>query len=183
MEPASRQAALAPWEGLRNALAGSFSARPEGLIAPNFVLFDREGTAFGRLFVHEQAGAELDAGPLRARIERLAGSRYRMLTGETETLVAEPAGSSTVLEITCADRRYEARISLLRNTAVARAPDGAETAQTARATGGLLGRGYDALFDAGDERSLPVAVFLLYHAAALRRRVFQAGSGPGSRSP
>jgi hypothetical protein len=180
MEPASRQAALAPWEGLRNTLAGSFSARPEGLIAPNFVLLDREGEEFGRLLVHEQAGAKLDAGPLRVRIERLARSRYRMITGETETLVAEPAGSSVALEITCADRIYEARVSLLRNSALARAPGGAETA---RATGGFVGRGYDVLFDAGDERSLPVAVFLLYHAVALRRRVFQAGSGPGSRSP
>ena len=180
MEPASPQAALAPWEGLRNTLAGSFSARPEGLISPNFVLLDRDGGEFGRLLVHGLEGAQLDAGPLRARIERGTRSRYRMLTGETETLVAEPAGSSVALEITCADRRYEARISLLRNTAVARAPGGAETA---RATGGFAGRSYDALFDAGDERSLPVAVFLLYHAVALRRRVFQASSGPGSRSP
>ena len=180
MESASRQAALAPWEGLRNSLAGTFSARPEGLVASNFVLLDRDGREFGRLLVHGLDGAQLDAGPLRARIERSARSRHRMLAGETETLVAQPAGSSVALEITCADRPYEARFSPLRNTAVARAPEGAEAA---RAFGGFLSRGYDAVFDADDERSLPVAVFLLYHAAALRRRVFLAGRGPGSRGP
>ena len=180
MESVSRQAALAPWEGLRNTLAGTFSARPKGLVAPNFALFDRESREFGRLLVHGLEGAELDAGPLRARIERLARSRHRMLTGDTETLVAKPAGSSVSLEITCADRLYEARFSLLRNAAVACAPGGAEAA---RATGGFVGRGYDALFDDHDERSLPVAVFLLYYVVALRRRVFQAGRGMPLRPP
>jgi len=180
MEPALQKAALAPWEGLRNTLAGSFSARPQGLVAPGFALLDRGGSEFGRLLVQGAEGAELDPGPLRVRIERVANSRYRMLTGDTETLIAEPEGSSLALKISCAGRPYEARFRPLHNSAAASTPGGAEAA---RVTGGFAGRGYDALFDADDDRSLPVAVFLLYHAVALRRRVFLAGRGLGSRGP
>ena len=38
-------------------------------------------------------------------------------------------------------------------------------------------RTYEADFDAGDDGALPVALFLLYHTVALRRRVFLAGAG------
>ena len=180
MEPASRKAALAPWEGLRKLLAGSFSARPEGLITPRFALLDRDGGEFGRLHVHGLEGADLDAGPLRVRIERVAPSRHAMLTGDAETLVAEPARSSAALKISCAGRPYDARFYPLRNVAAARTPGGTEAA---RVRGGFARRGYEALFDADDERSLPVAVFLLYHAVSLRRRIFLAGRSLRSRPP
>lgn len=180
MESVSQKVALAPWEELRNTLAGSFSARPQGLVAPEFVLFDRGGSEFGRLLVQGAEGAELAAGPLRVRIERAASSRYRMLAGDTETLIAEPEGSSLALKISCAGCPYEARFRPLRNSVAASTPGGAEAA---RVTGGFASRGYDALFDADDDRSLPVTVFLLYHAVALRRRVFLAGRGLGSRAP
>lgn len=180
MEPASQKAALAPWEELRNTLDGSFSARPKGLVAPEFALLDRGGSEFGRLLVQGFEGAKLDAGPLRARIERVASSRYRMLTGDKETLVAEPEGSSVALKISCAGRPYEARFRPLLNSAAAGTPGRTEAA---RVTGGFASRGYDALFDADDARSLPVTIFLLYHAVAIRRRVFLAGRGLGSRGP
>lgn len=169
MEPSP----LDPWRAPREALGGSLSARPRGLVAPEFVLLDRDGGEFGRLLVRGPEGAELDAGPLRARIERAAGSgRYRMLTGEAETLVAEPAGSSVAMEIRCGESPYEATFDLLRNTAAARPANGA---QTARLTGGALTRRYEALFDVEDGCSLPIALFLLYHAVTLRRRAFLTG--------
>ncbi len=166
MEPSP----LDPWRAPREALGGSLSARPRGLVAPEFVLLGRDGREFGRLLVRGPEGAELDAGPLRARIECVAGSdRYRMLTGEAETLIAEPATSSVVMEIRCADRPYHARFDLLRNTAAARPAGGMETA---RLTGGTLTRRYEVLFDAEDDCSLLIALFLLYHAVRLRRRAF-----------
>jgi hypothetical protein len=170
-----QEGAPAPWERLGESLAGSFSARPRGLVAPEFALFDRAGAQFGRLLVRGTGTlvAELDAGSLRARIERGAGpGRYRMLTGAAETLVAEPAGSSVALIVRCGDRSYEAGFGLLRNTATARPAGGGETARLA---GGIASRRYEVLFDAGDGCSLPVALFLLYHAVALRRRVFLTG--------
>jgi len=164
------------WERLGEALAGSFSARPRGLVAPEFALLDRAGARFGRLATRgagTRSGAllaELDAAPVAARIER--GGRpdgYRMLTGATETLVAEPAGSSAALRIRCADRPYEAGFDPLRNTATARQEGGGETA---RLTGGIATRRYEAHFDAEDACALPIALLLLYHAAALRRQAF-----------
>lgn len=130
------------------------------------------------MVVHGPRGARLDAGSIRARIERAADpGSYRMLTGEAETLVAQPAGSSVAMKIRCAGRPYEAAFDLLRNTAAAVPVGGGETA---RLTGGLLRRGYEVLFDAGDGRSLPIALFLLYHTVTLRRRAFLTGP-PGNR--
>jgi hypothetical protein len=165
---------LAPWMELRERLAGYFAARSRGLLALEYVLSGRSGERFGRLRVPGPEGAELVFGSTRAEIERTARSRYRMLTGGAQTLVAEPARSTAgALEVRCENRVYEARLNLLRNTAVARSSGGQEAA---RIVGGLTNRSYEIDFDAADEGSLPVAVFLLYHAAALRRRVFLAGA-------
>jgi hypothetical protein len=125
------------------------------------------------MVLHGPAGAQLDAGLLRARIERVAGSgRYRMLTGEAETLVTEPAGSSVALKIRCGGRPYEAGFDLLRNAAAAGPARGGETA---RLTGGVFTRRYEALFDVEDGCSLPITLFLLYHTVTLRRRAFLTG--------
>ena len=166
---------LAPWMELRERLAGYFAARARGLLALEYVLSNRSGEEFGRLRVHGPEGAELEIGGARAEIERTARSRYRMMTGGAQTLVAEPA-RSTALEVRCENRVYEARLNLLRNTAVARSP---RSQEAARIVGGLTNRSYEIDFDAADEGSLPVAVFLLYHAAALRRRAFLAGAKGG----
>jgi hypothetical protein len=163
---------LAPWMELRERLAGYFAARARGILALEYVLSSRRGEEFGRLRVHGPEGAELEIGGTRAEIERTSRSRYRMLTGGAQTLEAEPARSAA-LEVRCENRVYEARIDLPRNTAVARSPGGREAA---RIVGGLTNRSYETDFDATDEGSLPVAVFLLYHAAALRRRAFLAGA-------
>jgi hypothetical protein len=164
---------LAPWMKLRERLAGYFAAR--GLLTPEYVLTSRTGEGFGRLRVHGTEGAELETESTRAEIEHTARSRYRMLTGGAQTLVAE--GSAHALEVRCENRVYGARLNLLRNTAVARHPGGGEAA---RISGGLTNRSYEAVFDAEDEGSLPVAVFLLYYTIALRRRVFLAREDPNS---
>jgi hypothetical protein len=169
---------LRPWRELRELLAGYFAARAQGLLASEFVLSSRSGAGFGRLQVHGSEGAELRAGSTIAKIERTAPSRYRMLTDAAETLAANPARNTFgALELRCADRTYDARLSLLRNTAVARSPEGGEATRIA---GGLTNRSYEVVFDAGDEGSLPVAVFLLYHTVALRRRAFVAGGKGGA---
>lgn len=173
MEPSPPDPALAPWQEPQKSLGGSLSARPRGIVAPEFVLLDRDGGEFGRMVIHGPEGAQLDAGTLRARIERVASpGRYRMLIGEVETLVAQAAGSSVAIKIQCAGRPYEATFDLLRNTAAAGPVGGGETA---RLTGGVLRRRYEVLFDARDVRSLPIALFLLYYTVTLRRRAFLTG--------
>ena len=174
MRPAPGDPTRAPWRELQELLAGYFEAQARGLLTAEFVLSDRSGEEFGWLQVHGPEGAELKLGSMRAEIERAARSRYRVLTGGAETLAAEPArNTSGTLEVRCGNRVYETRLDLLRNTAAARSP-GAEAA--ARIAGGLSNRSYKAVFDVGDEDSLPVAVFLLYHTVALRRRAFLAGA-------
>jgi hypothetical protein len=158
---------------LMRALSGSFAARARGFLASEFILINQSGEEFGRLWIHGPTGAELGAGDLQAVIERAPRARHRMLTGDAETLVAQPLGSPDTLEIRCGGRRYEAHLSLLRNTAVAR-PSGGEEA--ARITGGLTNRSYEAVFDAEDEGSLPVAVFLLYFTVDLRSRAYRTGA-------
>ena len=173
MRPAPEDPTLAPWRELAERLAGYFAARSRGLLASEFALSSRSGEEFGRLRVHGLGGAQLEAGGTRAEIERTAG--YRMLTGCVETLVAEPARGRGALEVRCGSRTYEAGLDLLRNTAVARSPAHGEAARITG--GGLTNRSYEADFDAGDDGALPVALFLLYHTVALRRRVFLAGAG------
>ena len=163
---------LAPWRRLGETLAGSFAARACGLLASDFAILDRDGAEVGRLRIHGPEGAELEAGDLEVRIERVARSRYTMLAGGAEALASEPAVSPTTLEIRCSGRLYEARLSLLRNTAEAGLAGG-EVA--VRISGGLTNRNYEAVFDIEDEGSLPVAFFLLYRTVALRREAYRTG--------
>lgn len=179
MEPVPEDLMLASWEELRERLAGYFAARAKGLLASEFVLSSRSGEEFGRLRVQGPEGAELASGSMRVKIERSARSRYRLLTGGAETLVAESAGPSSVLRIRCGERAYDARLDLLRNTAVA---SSSRDEEAVRIAGGLTNRRFEAVFDVGDEGSLPVAFFLLYHAVALRRRAFLAGAKGGEVS-
>ena len=174
MTNAPQDPTLAPWKGLREDLAGYFAARARGLLAPGIALARRDGEGFGRLRVYGPEGAEIEAGEVRATIEGAGPSRHRMLAGCAEILVSETAGSANALEVRCGGRVYVVRLGLLRNVAVARSSDGVESARIA---GGLTNRSYEASFDAGDEGSLPVAVFLLYRLVALRRRAFLTGAG------
>ena len=158
-----------PWRRLGETLEGYFAARARGLLAPDFAFLAREGEEIGRLEIHGAEGAELGAGDLEARIERSALSGYTMFTDGAEILTAEPRGAWNAPEIKCLDSLYLGRLSLLRNTA--RAGPGGERA-TVRVTGALTNRTYEAVFDAGDEGSLPVAFFLLYLTVALRRKAY-----------
>jgi hypothetical protein len=164
-----------PWEHLGERLAGSFAARARGLLAPELLLSSSSGEEFGRLRVDGPEGASFEAGAARATIERGTDSRHRMLDGG-KVLAEETAGSADVPEVRCGDRLYEARLRLLRNTAVARSPEGSEAARVA---GGLTNRGYQVSFDAEDENSLPLAVFLLFRIVAFRRRAFLTGGASG----
>ncbi len=175
MNPPQEDPGLAPWGDLARGLKGSFTARTRGLLVVEFALERRDGEAFGALRTRGLANAQvarLEAGGLLSVIEWDASSRYRMLTGGAETLAAGPVSRpADVLKITCGDRSYEARMSLLRNAAVASSPAGT---RTARLRGGLAGRHYEAAFDAQDAGALPVAILLLYHTATLRRRAYLA---------
>ena len=173
MSPVPEDQTLAPWKGLMENLAGSFSARARGLLATDFALLDQGGREIGHLRVLGPQGAELEAGDLRAWIERTAPLRYAMLSGGAPVLSAEAAaGSPGAPLIGCAGRVYEASLALLRNTAEAQSPAGA---RAARVAGGLTNRRYEVAFDAEDVGSLPVAVFLLYRLVALRRGAYRAG--------
>jgi hypothetical protein len=176
MTPAPQDPALAHWKRLREDLAGYFAVRPRGLLAPELALAGRDGGEFGRLRVPGPEDAQLEAGDVRASIERAAPSRHRMLVNDAEVLVAETAGAADAAEVRCGDRLYRVRLGLLRNVAVARSPGGAEAARVA---GGLTNRSYEASFDAGDEGALPVVVFVLYRLVALRRRAFLTDAGGG----
>ncbi|HEV2094376.1 MAG TPA: hypothetical protein VGR18_14545 [Rubrobacter sp.] len=161
------------WEDLARTLGGSFGARARGAIAPELILLTRDGEPFGRLTADEDGRTHLQAGGLAAWIEPLTDATYGMTTGDERTLTAETVGSATTLTLRSGDRAYEARISLLRNSAVARSSDEGEAA---RVSGGLTNRRYRAVFDPEDPASLPVAVFLLHHTFALRSRAYRAGS-------
>ena len=173
MSPMHEDPALTPWRRLGETLEGSFAARSRGLLAPDFAILGRKGEEIGHLEIHAAEGAELGAGELEARIERSALCGYKMLTDGAEILTAEPLGAWNAPEIKCLDRLYQGRLSLLRNTA--RAGPAGEKA-TVRITGGLTNRNYQAVFDAGDEGSLPVAFFLLYLTVALRRKAYLTGA-------
>jgi hypothetical protein len=160
---------LTPWRRLGETLEGSFAARARGLLAPDFAILGREGEEMGRLEIHGAEGAELGAGDLEGRIERSTLSGYTMLTNGAEILKAGPLGAWNTPEIKCLDRLYQGRLSLLRNTA--RAGPAGERA-TVHITGGLTNRNYEAVFDASDAGSLPVAFFLLYLTVALRRKAY-----------
>jgi hypothetical protein len=164
---------LTAWEDLARDLGGSFAARARGVIAPELILLTQRGEPFGRLTAGEDGRTHLQAGGLAAWIEALPDAAYAMTTGDEKTLTAETAGSATDLILRSGDRAYEAHVSLLRNSAVARLSDERESA---RVSGGLTNRRYRAIFDPQDPVSLPVAVFLLHHTFALRRGAYRAGS-------
>lgn len=176
MTPAPQDLAPPPWRFLQERLAGYFAARARGLLAADLVLSNRDGEEFGRLRVDGPGGARLEAGDVRATIERGAGSRYRMFNGKV--ILEETARSGDNPQIRYGDRLYDVRLGLLRNVAVANSPGDKEVARVA---GGLTNRSYEAFFDVGEEGALPVAVFLLYRIVALRRRAFLAG-GSGASS-
>ena len=98
-----------------------------------------------------------------------------MVVNLREGLAADPKGQSIdKLEISCGAQNYEARVSFLCNLAVPYRVPGGERA--ARLSGGLTGRSYETLFTVEDGCALPVAVFLLWHVAANRRRAYRVGS-------
>ena len=158
-----------PWSELKKDLAGSFAARARGLLGSDFTLLDHEGRRVGRLRVRGPEGADFEAGGLEAGIERTAPRRYALSAGGARVLSAEIGASPEAAEIESAGRLYEARLSLLRNTA--------EAGRAARVTGGLTNRRYEVAFDPEDDGSLPVTVFLLYRLVALRRGAYLTGTG------
>jgi hypothetical protein len=163
----------ASWNELGRALGGSFAARARGVVSPELILLTGAGDPFGRLAAGEAGRTHLQAGGLTAWIEPRPGAAYGMATGDEETLTAETTDSPVTLTLRSGDRAYEARISLLRNSATARSSDGREAA---RVSGGLTNRRYRAVFDPQDPASLPVAVFLLHRTFSLRSRAYRAGS-------
>ena len=109
-----------------------------------------------------------------ARLER-SDRGYRMVDDGEEVLVATPKGrSASELEVSCGGQGYKAEPDLLRNRAVASYLQSGERA--VRLSGGLLGRGYEALLATEDGYALPVAVFLLWYVATNRRRAYRKGS-------
>lgn len=151
-------------------LVGSFTARARGPLAPEFALLNANGGEFGRLRLHGASDAEFISGNSIAGFE-VSGRRYRMIADGKEVLVAVPKGRSIDdLEIFCGGQTYEARVSLFRNLAVAYEPSGERMTHL---YGGLTGRSYEILFAAEDECAFPVAVFLLWHVTANRRRAYR----------
>lgn len=157
----------AAWRTLARSLGGSFASRTRGILAPELTLLDPAGEPFGRLLMRGTDGADLQAGDMDSKIERVDTARYGMTSGGAELLTSGTRGSATALEIRTPIQAYEARISPLRNAAAARTP---ENAGAVRISGGLTNRRYQANFD---EAALPVAIFLLYHLVMLRGRAFQ----------
>ena len=181
-KPTPEDPTLAPWNPLRDALAGSFSAGAKGLLGSEFALLGRDGWRFGSLRLRGPEGADLEAGDLRVEIRSAPrpamrhAMRYATPAEEAPFLIAGAADPSSALEITCGGRRYEARFGLLRNAAVARplVDAGEPAGEAARLTGGLTNRAYEATFDPEDAGALPLAVFLLYRTVSLRRRAYRA---------
>jgi hypothetical protein len=164
---------VASWNELARALDGSFAARARGVVSPELILLTGAGDPFGRLAAGEADRTHLQAGDLTAWIEPRPGAAYGMTTGDEETLAVETTDSPVTLTLRSGARAYEARISLLRNSATARSSDGREAA---RVSGGLTNRRYRAVFDPEDSASLPVAIFLLHRTFSLRSRAYRAGS-------
>lgn len=165
--------ATAPWDSLRQDLAGSFTARARGLFATAFVLLGPNGEEFGRLRLRGSPEAEFRSGSYVVTTFEASKRRYRMIAGGRELLVAAPKGRAIdELEISCGGQTYEAHFSFFRNFAVASYPGGEGAA---RLSGGFTGRSYEALFAGEDLCALPVAIFLLWRVAANRRRAYVRG--------
>lgn len=162
------------WRRVEETLSGYFAARARGLLASDFILLDREGVEFGHLELHGPGGAELGAKGLEARIERIAPSRHRMLSGDNEILTS--AGVTTTPEIRYLGTPYKTSFSLFRNTVEACQ---ANRSAKVRIEGGLTNRNYEAYFETGEVGALPVALFLLYRLVTLRRNAYRTGQRDG----
>jgi hypothetical protein len=176
MCPVPEDHTFAPWNVLRETLAGSFAAHARGLLTSDFALINRRDREVGRLRVHGPEGAELEAGNLLASIEHTGTQRYAMLAGGVRILSAETTGTPEAMWVRRAERVYETTVALLRNTAEARL---STEERSARITGGLTNRRYEVTYDVDDEGSLPVAIFLLYRLVALRRGAYRVGARGG----
>jgi hypothetical protein len=159
-----------PWRHLSETFAGYLTARARGLLASELVLLDREGARIGKLEINGSEGADLRAGDVEARIERVGRSGYAMLSSGEEILTS--TGDPSSPGITSHNQPYETTLSLLRNKAEA-GPAGNTT--TVRINGGLTNRSYKATFEPGDKNSLPVTLFLLYRLVSLRRKAYVTG--------
>ena len=159
-----------PWRKLRETLDGRFTARARGLLASEFVLLDREDAQMGKLEIHGLHGADLRVGDVGAQIERVGRSGYAMLSSGEEILTS--TGDPTSPGITSHNHPYVASLSLLRNKAEA---GPAKHTTTVRINGGLTNRNYEVTFEPGDENTLPVALFLLYHLVSQRRQAYVTG--------
>ena len=173
MDHAPRAASPTCGYDLGQNLGDSFTARAHGLLASEFALLNSDGKEFGQLHLSGTPGAELGSGDYAASFEA-SGRRYRMVVDGEEVLSAGLKGRSLdELEISCGSRIYEARIGFLRNLAVTTYQEGGEAV---RLSGGLTGRNYEALFAAEDGCAFPIAIFLLWHVAANRRRAYRKGA-------
>jgi hypothetical protein len=157
---------LKDWKDLEASLNGAFSARAKGFLGSKFSLSASDGE-FGVLRLEGSGGASFEVGGIEGRIEP-SGSRRRMSVGDEAILTAGREGSGLWIEVGGA--AFDANMSLLRNTASARSAEGREVA---RVSGGISNRSYEASFGEG---SMAVAVFLLFHLAATRRRAFRAST-------
>ena len=151
-------------------LGGSFAARVRGVVSPELVLLSTEGEPFGFVRADGVGGSRMQVGDLSAAVVPTPDGGHEITTGDAVTLTVEPVCPKTALRLTTGNRAYEANVSPLRNTAVARSSDGEETA---RVSGGLAGRRYGATFDPEDPAALPIAVFLLKHLTDLRSTAFR----------
>jgi len=159
---------------LQRELGGYYFTARGLLFAAQFVLPSPDGEEFGWLRLDGTSAAELRSKEYVVTFEAL-GRRYRVVMGGEEVLVAGSKGYSVnELEILCGAQNYEARISLLRNRAVASYPEGG---RAVRLSGGLAGRSYETVFAIEDQCTLPIALFLLWHVVANRRRAYRVGGG------
>lgn len=162
---------LASWRSLQNRLAGSFTAQARGFLANVFVI-QKNGSEIGRLLTDGTKSARFSSSSLEASIERTPDGGYEMFLGDVRLLMTRPLTASLeTLAITVGENECPARISFLRNEAVASSPGRGELT---RLEGGLLGRRYEVALEENAAAALPVAVLLLYLTATFRRRVYRA---------
>jgi hypothetical protein len=164
------------WNRLQEELGGSFTARALNLPSTEFALLSPNGKEFGLLQLRGPSVAEFESGDYTAALKR-SGRSYRMVANGEELLAAVPKRRSIdELGISCGIQTYEAKASFLRNLATASYPG---TEKVVRLSGGLTGRSYEALFATEDGCALRVAVFLLWHLTANRRRAYRMGTLTG----
>ena len=163
--------AATPWETLRESLAGSFIAGARGLLGNYFVISGRDGAKHDSLEMIGDRGAKITIDGVEILVEHTTGSRYTMLSGGEELLVARLSGASPdELEVRCGEESYTASISLFRNRAVIRNSTGDETA---RLVGNLTGRTYKVEADLEDPFAIPISMLLIYHTSLYRRRAYR----------